>query len=128
MRSICCLLVCNYPNHPTPPHPTPPTPPSKPPENPHSPRFSQPAGGAGWAPLTPHILSVFNVPCPWGPCKLLRLQRSRGGRQRGVTVLSVFYSCSRGGDKDLKASTVGKQIENGVRHVNSLTQVSLVPQ
>lgn len=63
------------------------------------------------------------MPCPWGPCKLPRLQRSRGGWQRGVTALSVFYSHWWGGDKDLKASTVGKKIENEVRNVISLTHV-----
>ena len=108
MRSICCLLVCNYPNHPpslthpSSPHPAPPSPPSEPPEKPLTDPGFEPARG-GWVGVrrwwvftnTTHFVLLFNVPCPWGPCKLPRLQRGHSGWQRGVTLLSVFYR--RGG-------------------------------
>lgn len=142
MRSICCLLVCNYPNHPTPPphplHSTPLFPLLHPNlrENPHSPQCSQSecggGRGVGGAVLTPHILSVFNVPCPRRPCKLPGSQRSFGGWQRGVTVLSVFYQHACGGNDDLKAATAGKCVENELEMSSawnmSASSVSLVSQ
>lgn len=107
MRSICCLLVCNYPNHP-PTHPAPLLPLLHPNlrKTLTAPSLGSPRGG-WWAVPTPHILSVFNVPCPWGPCKLPGLQRSFGDWQRGVTALSVFYKHSWGGERTWKHPLLG---------------------